>query len=164
MESSCAIARTLSVLSDRWSFLILRDLFTGASKFAELRSSLGIASDVLSARLATLVESGVLEKIPYHEPGQRTRFAYRLTPAGEELKVVMAALQQWGDEHLPRPEKPSVARLARDSRCPLRVAFVDDNGNVVEQDDAEFVPTETYPVRSAVLCQRASEGAPVGER
>ena len=44
-----------------------------------------------------------------------------------------------GDEHLPRPEKPSVARLARDSRCPLRVAFVDDNGNLVEQVDAEFV-------------------------
>ncbi|MEU7769036.1 helix-turn-helix domain-containing protein [Nocardia sp. NPDC049190] len=149
-ENICAITRTLSVLSDRWSFLILRDVFGGASKFGEFRTSLGIASDVLSARLATLVEFGVLEKVPYHEPGQRSRFAYQLTPAGQELKIVLGALQQWGDEHLPHPEKPSVVRLARGSRHPLRVTFVDDRGNAIEHGDAEFVLTETYP-KAAVI-------------
>ncbi|MEU7634238.1 helix-turn-helix domain-containing protein [Nocardia sp. NPDC049220] len=159
-EDICAITRTLAVLSDRWSFLILRDVFLGVSKFGEFRTSLGIASDVLSARLATLVEFGVLEKVPYHEPGQRGRFAYQLTPAGQELKIVLGALQQWGDEHVPHSENPSVARLARGSRHPLRVTFVDDRGNPVEHDDAEFVPTASYP-KDAVIDQRPRPASPM---
>ena len=103
-ESICSVARSLGVLGERWTFLILREAFLGATKFAEFRDRLGVAPDVLSDRLSTLVEYGVMEREPYQEPGARLRFAYRLTPAGAELQVVLSALQQWGDKHLPRPE------------------------------------------------------------
>src|SRR5580704_17305540 len=101
-ESSCSIARSLGVLGERWTFLILRDAFLGKTRFAEFRESLGVAPDVLSDRLATLVSHGVMEREPYREPGAQSRSGYRLTPAGRELHVVLSALQQWGDEHLPR--------------------------------------------------------------
>ena len=92
-ESSCSIARSLGVLGERWTFLILRDAFLGKTRFAEFRESLGVAPDVLSDRLATLVSHGVMEREPYQEPGARSRSGYRLTPAGRELHVVLSALQ-----------------------------------------------------------------------
>lgn len=101
LNSPCGIVRSVGVLGDSWSFLIVREALLGAGTFAQFRDRLGIASDVLSARLATLVEHGVLEKTPYREPGQRVREAYQLTAAGEDLKVVMVAMQQWGEAHIP---------------------------------------------------------------
>jgi DNA-binding HxlR family transcriptional regulator len=109
-EDPCSIARTLTVIGERWTILILREAFFGTSRFAEFRDRLGVAPDVLSDRLATLVEFGVMAREPYQEPGARSRYAYRLTPAGRELQVVLSALQQWGDEHLPRPEGPTMFR------------------------------------------------------
>jgi DNA-binding HxlR family transcriptional regulator len=144
-DSTCAVTRTLAVLNDSWGFLILREVFNGTHRFTEMRDHLEIASDVLTARLSTLVGNGVLSKEPYHEPGQRTRFAYQLTPAGEELKLVLAGLQQWGDEHLPHPGGQTVARVDRTSGLPLHVAFVDDNAGIVALQDATFVHTENYP-------------------
>ena len=78
-----------------------------------------MAPDILSDRLATLVEYGVMAREPYREPGARSRFAYRLTAAGRELQVVLSALQQWGDEHLPRPEGPSMLRRVRGTDGPV---------------------------------------------
>src|SRR4051794_28734394 len=100
-STSCAIARSLAVLGERWTMLILREAFNGTTRFAQFRDNLGVAPDVLTDRLATLVEYGVLEREPYREPGARTRYAYHLTPAGAELRLVLGALQQWGDAHLP---------------------------------------------------------------
>ncbi|HEV2244316.1 MAG TPA: helix-turn-helix domain-containing protein, partial [Streptosporangiaceae bacterium] len=88
-DSRCSIARSLGVLGERWTFLILREAFLGANRFAEFRDRLAVAPDVLSDRLATLVEFGVMEREPYQEPGARARLAYKLTPAGEELRVVL---------------------------------------------------------------------------
>jgi DNA-binding HxlR family transcriptional regulator len=101
-EPNCSIARSLEVLGERWTFLVLREALSGATRFAQFREALGIAPDVLTDRLSTLVEYGVLAREPYQEPGRRSRFAYRLTTAGRELLVVLGALQQWGDEHLPQ--------------------------------------------------------------
>lgn len=145
-QSTCAIARTLAALSDRWSFLVLREAFSGVSRFGEFRDNLGIASDVLSARLATLVDYGILTKERYKEPGQRARDAYLLTPAGTDLKVVLGALQQWGDVHLARPEGPSINRVDAGTGAALNVVFADDDGHVVTKDDATFVRTAAYPV------------------
>jgi DNA-binding HxlR family transcriptional regulator len=141
----CSIVRTLAVLHNRWSFLILREAFAGTTRFADFRDALGIAPDVLSARLARLVEYGVLQREPYLEPGQRTRYDYRLTPAGSELKVALAALQQWGDDHLPLPDGPTVRRVSAKGRRSLRVVFADSKGNVVGPADATFVRTDRYP-------------------
>lgn len=139
MDSSCAIARSVSVLSDPWSFLLLREALLGRRTFAQFRDGLGIATDVLSARLATLVEHGVLERTPYQEPGQRTRDAYILTPAGEELKAVLVALQEWGTQHLPSEKPTRVRALTRRTQQPVHVAFVDDHGRKVDQEAVEFV-------------------------
>jgi DNA-binding HxlR family transcriptional regulator len=144
-ESSCSIARSLGVLGERWTFLILREAFLGATRFAEFRDRLGVAPDVLSERLATLVEYGVMEREPYREPGARSRSAYRLTPAGRELQVVLSALQQWGDEHLPRPEGPSMLRRVRGTDCPVRVGYVDQRGLEVRLADVAVIPADSYP-------------------
>src|SRR5579875_363781 len=141
----CSIARSLCVLGERWTFLILREAFTGATRFSEFRDRLGVAPDVLTDRLATLTEAGALIREPYQEPGRRGRYAYRLTPAGEELRVVLGSLQQWGDAHLPPPGGPTVVRRARDTGAPLHVGYVDDRGREVALDDVEFVPTANYP-------------------
>jgi DNA-binding HxlR family transcriptional regulator len=146
-EPTCSIARSLCVLGERWTFLILREAFSGASRFSEFRDRLGVAPDVLTDRLATLTEAGVLTRAPYQEPGRRGRYAYHLTPAGEELRVVLGSLQQWGDQHMPPPGGPTVARRARDTGAPLHVGYIDDQGREVALDDVEFVPTANYPTR-----------------
>ena len=137
----CSIARTLSVLGERWTILILREAFFGVSRFAEFRDRLGVAPDVLSDRLATLVEFGVMSREPYREPGARSRFAYRLTAAGHELRLVLSALQQWGDEYLPRPEGPTMLRRIRGTDAPVRVGYLDDEGREVQPADLAIIPT-----------------------
>jgi len=145
-ELMCSIARSLCVLGERWTFLILREAFSGVTRFSDFRARLGVAPDVLTDRLATLTEAGVLTREPYQEPGRRARYAYQLTPAGEELRVVLGSLQQWGDEHFPPPGGPTVARRARGSGKPLHVGYLDDQGHEVPLADVEFIPTANYPV------------------
>jgi DNA-binding HxlR family transcriptional regulator len=144
-EPNCSIARSLEVLGERWTFLILREALSGATRFAQFREALGIAPDVLTDRLSTLVEYGVLAREPYQEPGRRSRFAYRLTTAGRELLVVLGALQQWGDEYLPRPGGPTIVRQARDTGRPLHVGYIDDESHEVALNDVRFVHTAAYP-------------------
>ena len=147
-DSRCSIARTLGVLGERWTFLILREAFLGATRFAEFRDRLGIAPDVLSDRLSTLTEYGVLRREPYQEPGERSRFAYRLTEAGQELQVILGALQQWGDEHLPHPEGPSMLRRrSGPGGAPLHVGYIDDDGREVTLPDVRMIPAGSAPGR-----------------
>ena len=142
---NCSIARSLEVLGARWTLLIMREALAGRTRFAEFRDILGVAPDVLSERLATLVEYGVLTKQPYQEPGSRARFSYHLTPAGRELLVVVGALQQWGDEHLPRPEGPSMLRRVAGTECPVHVGYIDPDGREVSPDGFAMVPAQTSP-------------------
>jgi DNA-binding HxlR family transcriptional regulator len=142
LDDPCSIARTLAVVGERWSLLILRDAVLGATRFSQFRRSLGVAPDVLADRLATLVAHGVLERATYREPGSRAREEYRLTDAGRELGVVLGALQQWGDAHLPRPEGPTILRCDANG-APLHVGFVDERGG--EAHDVHLVRTAAYP-------------------
>jgi DNA-binding HxlR family transcriptional regulator len=144
-DVSCSIARSLGVLGERWTFLILREAFLGRTRFAEFRETLGVAPDLLTDRLATLVEYGVLEKVAYQEPGARTRFSYMLTPAGRELDLILAGLQQWGDTHLPRPEGPSILRQVGGSGRSVHVGFVDERGREVPADKVAAIRTSAYP-------------------
>lgn len=144
METPCSIARSLEVLGERWTFLVVREALTGTTRFADFRAALGVAPDILTNRLNTLVAAGVLERRPYREEGRRTRHEYHLTAAGADLRVVLGALQQWGDEHRPYSLGPTIERRAPDGR-PLRVAFVDDDGHEVPLPDVRFVRTAAYP-------------------
>ena len=140
LDCSCSIERALGVLGERWTFLILREAFFGVTRFAEFRDRLGVAPDVLADRLATLVEYGVMERVPYQEPGTRSRFGYRLTPAGRELRVVLASLQQWGDQHLPRAQGPSMLRRVADTGRPVHVGYIDPDGREVPADGVAMIP------------------------
>jgi DNA-binding HxlR family transcriptional regulator len=150
----CSIARSLGVLGERWTFLILRDAFEGVARFADFRESLGVASDVLSTRLGTLVEYGVLEKTEYQEPGDRRRSAYELTDAGRELFVVLAGLREWGDRHLPAADGPSVLCQRKHSGDAVRVGFVDARGREVAPQDVTMTPTDGYPKERLALVSR----------
>jgi HxlR-like helix-turn-helix len=99
---------------------------------------------VLADRRTTLVDYGVLVRQPYQERGTRRREEYHLTPAGRELGVVLGALQQWGDDHLPRPEGPTMLRKHRESGRPLRVSFVDEHGQEVRRNDVTIEATGAY--------------------
>lgn len=138
-DVACSIERGLAVFGDQWTFLILREAFLGTARFAGFRGRLGVASDVLAERLAHLVAHGILAREPYQEPGSRVRYSYHLTPKGRDLKIVLGAMQQWGDQYLPRPEGPSMLRRSRQTERSLHLAFVDDTGQAVEQEDAAFV-------------------------
>jgi DNA-binding HxlR family transcriptional regulator len=95
-EMHCSIAQALEVVGEWWTLLILRDAFLGVTRFDDFAKRLGIARNVLTSRLDTLVDHGVLERVPYDEA--RGRYDYRLTDKGRALLPVMTALRQWGDE------------------------------------------------------------------
>lgn len=144
-DTTCSIARSLGVLGERWTMLILRDALLGSTRFAEFQRSLGVAPDVLADRLNTLVQHGVMTRVPYREPSARSRFEYHLTPAGRELQLVLTALQQWGDEHLPRSEGPSLLRRRKGTGRPVHVGLVDDRGEELDLDQLELIRTSSYP-------------------
>jgi DNA-binding HxlR family transcriptional regulator len=130
---ACSIARTITALGDRWSLLVLRQAAFGTTRFSEFRQRLGIASDVLTDRLQTLVDHGVLERVAYQEEGSRTRTEYRLTDAGRDFQVVLGALGGWGREHL-RSEVDTGVQYRDAAGRPVRVAFVDADGHVLSDD------------------------------
>ncbi len=144
-DEPCSISRSLDVLGERWTFLIIREALSGTTRFADFRALLGIAPDVLTNRLATLVSAGVLEKVPYREDGTRQRYEYRLTDAGRELQIVLGALQQWGDAHRPNPAGPTMLRRTVEGDRPVRVAFVDDRDQPLEPAAVEFRATPAHP-------------------
>jgi DNA-binding HxlR family transcriptional regulator len=133
---TCSIARTITALGDRWSLLVLREAALGTTRFSEFRSRLGIASDVLTDRLQTLVAYGVLEKVDYREEGSRARSEYRMTDAGREFQVVLVALGGWGRTHL-RTDLDAGSRYHDHDGRPVRVAFVDEDGRVLQGDEIE---------------------------
>jgi DNA-binding HxlR family transcriptional regulator len=94
-DMACSLARTLEVIGGRWTLLVLRDLFLGLSRFDDIRANLGIATNVLTDRLATLLEHGLVERRAYQQ--RPPRFEYLLTDKGRDLFPAIAALMRWGD-------------------------------------------------------------------
>jgi DNA-binding HxlR family transcriptional regulator len=137
--ATCSIERSMEVLGERWTFLILRQAHTGTTRFANFRDELGIAPDVLGARLEKLVSAGVMERREYQAPGERTRLDYHLTQAGVDLRVVLGALQQWGDLHLPKPNGPTMMRRDIRTEKAVGVAFIDDEGHAIDTENVYLV-------------------------
>jgi DNA-binding HxlR family transcriptional regulator len=98
----------MEILGERWTFLILRESFYGVRRFSDMQRNLGIARNILSTRLQTLVRAGILERRRYQEEPER--FEYRLTAAGRDLYPAMVTLMRWGDEHLCDHGAPVVLR------------------------------------------------------
>ena len=131
----CSVARALELVGERWTLLVVRDAFLGRRRFEEFQDSLGIARNVLADRLQKLVEHGIFERVRYQERPER--FEYRLTPKGRDLRLALAALMQWGDQHV-SPTPPRRLRKRSDG-TPVRVALVDADGAPVEPADVENV-------------------------
>ncbi|WP_085912850.1 MULTISPECIES: winged helix-turn-helix transcriptional regulator [Pseudonocardia] len=93
----CSVARTWSVIGERWTMMILRECFRGERRYDHFRSKLGLGSGVLNDRLRVLVAEGVLDRVPYQENPERHE--YRLTAKGADLYPVLLALMSWGDKH-----------------------------------------------------------------
>ena len=94
----CSVAGTLELVGERWTLLIVRDAFMGARRFEDFQRRTGAARNVLSNRLNTLVEDGILRRVPYQE--HPVRYEYRLTEKGLDLWPVIVALVQFGDRHI----------------------------------------------------------------
>src|SRR5580704_3792797 len=100
-RETCAVAGALQVVGDPWTLLILRDAFFGVKRFDEWQARLGVARNVLAARLKTLVEHGVMETQLYSEHPPRKD--YVLTAKGRDLRPVIMSLKAWGDRHIYGP-------------------------------------------------------------
>jgi DNA-binding HxlR family transcriptional regulator len=139
-EPRCQVVRTLDLVGEKWSLLIVRNALRGQTRFSEFRNQLGIPSDILTARLSTLVSGGILEKHSYRETGSRERFSYHLTEAGLGLNLVIAAIMQWGDEFNPSPHGQASVVVDARSGDPLELEFVGAGRADVPSDDIRFVP------------------------
>ena len=108
----CGVAQALDIIGEWWTLLILRDAFLGVRRFDDFVERLGISRNVLTNRLDTLVDAGILERRPYDEA--RGRFDYVLTDKGRALWPVMTALRQWGDEWILGEGNEPVLLMHRD--------------------------------------------------
>jgi DNA-binding HxlR family transcriptional regulator len=133
---NCSIARALEVVGERWTLLIVRDVFLGVRRFDQLQGSLGIARNVLTDRLNRLVEEGILERVPYREGSQRRE--YRLTDKGRELNIALTGLRQWGDKYL--SEKPPRLLRRKTDKRPVVAALVPKGAPVLRPEEVETVP------------------------
>jgi DNA-binding HxlR family transcriptional regulator len=141
----CSIARTLGLVGDRWTLLVIRDVLLGRHRFEDLLASLGIASNVLTERLNRLVAESILDRVPYCERPER--FEYRLTSKGRELGVPLLALMQWGDRYL--SDKPPRIARRRTDRSRISVRLVAGDGSIVPPGDLELVPGPGAPPTEA---------------
>jgi DNA-binding HxlR family transcriptional regulator len=142
-SDACSIARTLALVGDRWTLLVLRDVANGVRRFDELAGHLGIARNVLSRRLARLTDEGLVERSAYREPGARERHQYRLSQAGRDLVPVLLAFMAWGDRHLAGPEGPPVVVRHADCGAPVKVSLTCADGH--ELGDRPRVRLEPGP-------------------
>ena len=113
------LADVLSIVGERWTLLVVREVALGVRRFDELQAATSAPRAVLSDRLRRLIDAGVLEPRAYHVPGSRTRQEYGLTAAGLDLLPVLSALSDWGERHLSPGAEPDVAY--RHSGCGHRL-------------------------------------------
>ena len=135
----CSVAKALEVIGERWSLLIVRAVMHGNRRFGEIQESLGIARNVLSARLQRLVDEEILERRAYQE--SPPRYEYFLTEKGLDLWPALIALLNWGDRYSPGPEGPR--RLIVHKECGGTVSergICESCGKLLTARDAKQVP------------------------
>ena len=120
--SSCPVGRSVEVIGDRWSLLIVRDAFDGSRRFGEFQRGLGAAKNILATRLRALVDAGIFEVVPASD-GSAYR-EYQLTERGRALFPVVVALRQWGEAHFFEPEEQRSELLDRRDGRPLHALEV----------------------------------------
>lgn len=138
-DMECSIARALEVVGEWWSLLIVRDALSGIRRFEDFQARLGVARNVLAARLKKLVAQGVLERRRYQE--RPTRFEYVLTDKGRDLFPVIAVLLAWGDRWAPRRGGPPVELYFADTGEKVEPALADGRtGRLIRPRDVRSRP------------------------
>jgi DNA-binding HxlR family transcriptional regulator len=133
----CSIARSLDVVGEWWTPVILREIFHGHRRFEQILGRIGISRNILAERLGTLVEAGVIRQERYQE--RPARYGYHLTESGQELLPVLVALMQWGDKWLPgEPEQVAVHGPAQH---PVRAVLSCVECGEVTAADGHFTPS-----------------------
>ena len=138
-DQVCSIARALEVLGERWTLLVIRDIFNGNRRFDQIRDNLGVARNVLSTRLQTLVDQGIIERRASQE--RPVRYEYFLTEKGLDLWPVLISLLHWGDRHYAEEMGPPMVIVHKDCG-----GEVDDRrictrcGKALEVREARAVP------------------------
>lgn len=129
---NCSLAQALDIIGERWTLLILRDVFFGIKRFDQLQASLGIARNILSERLNRLVEEQILER----RPSESARFEYCLTEKGLDLQTVLLAITHWGDKHRANPNGPRLTFVEKETGEPIApMAVRSSDGRVLTPRD-----------------------------
>ncbi len=136
---NCTVGRTMAILGERWTFVVLREVFNGIRRFEDIRAHTSIPRQVLTDRLAVLVEQGILRKEPYQPAGQRARSEYRLTPKGFDLYPVLAAIADWGDHYLADPDGTPNELTHRDCGAHVHSVLMCEDGHRVD-DPRDVIP------------------------
>jgi DNA-binding HxlR family transcriptional regulator len=137
---NCPIARTFGTVGTRSAYVILREAFYGATRFEEFVQRTGMSEPAVAARLRELGDEGLLERVPYREPGQRARSGYQLTEKGGELLPVLVAMMRWGDRWLfPHGARVEVAHS--DCGSPVHAVLRCDAGHDVAPDELDLSQT-----------------------
>jgi DNA-binding HxlR family transcriptional regulator len=137
-KENCSVARSLEVLGDWWTLLVIREAFFGTRRFADFETNLGISKNVLTQRLKHLVRHGVLERVDAGQHG--TRYEYALTRMGKDLATVMTALREWGDRWLLEGREPLVVHDRRTGRPVPRLRIRGEDGELLRAEDMELRP------------------------
>lgn len=136
-EEPCSVARSVAVIGDRWTLMILRDCFLGVRRFEAFQERLGISRTIIADRLKHLTQEGVLRRVPYQE--NPTRYEYRLTDKGLDLHPVIMAVVHWGDRHYAGEAGPPL--IHRHKTCGCDFHPVQTCSECGEQVDARAVET-----------------------
>ena len=141
--ANCTVGRTMAILGERWTLVVLREVFNGVRRFEDIRRHSGIPRQVLSNRLALLVEQDVLRREPYRDPGERARHEYRLTEKGFDLYPVLVAIAGWGDRYVADGAGPPVEFEHRGCGAQVRLVVECAEGHRIEAP--REVQTRTGP-------------------
>lgn len=138
-DMNCGIGQALDVLGDWWTLLIVRDAFFGVRRFGDFEKSLGIAKNILSARLSHLVDHGIFERVDVGSEGHH--FEYRLSEKGEALLPLLTALREWSDEWVfGRGNEPVIVQDRRTGRRLPKLRISDADGKPLSRRDLRTVP------------------------
>jgi len=129
---NCQVGRALAVFGDRQTMVVIREVFNGVRRFDDMQKHSGVNRQVLSNRLAHLVDEGILRREPYQAEGSRVRHEYRLTQKGLDLYPVLTALANWGAQYVADPEGPAVEMAHRDCGAKVRPVLTCEVGHVIE--------------------------------
>jgi DNA-binding HxlR family transcriptional regulator len=145
-HASCPVARPLDAIGDWWSLLIIRDCFDGLTRFGEFQKNLGLAKNILAARLRNLVEHGILETAPASDGSSYVE--YVLTEKGQGLFPVLVALRQWGEDYFFDAGETHVRLIDRKRQKPVRrLELRSQDGRLLKFADTEVQGLQLQALR-----------------